>query len=397
MEGTYYMKRILACCLLLALSLGVAVGCTSEQERIEKETAYAITATVDGKTVEFPVGPYLYYLQSTCDYYRAYYVTMQGESADWAAALAKDDGALSKQLVSMAKDNYMLYLFIETTFDKLGLTLTAEEEAEIDRLIQQDFVSVYGNDKVNSIRQQLRLTYEEFRSLVGINVKSDKIIEHYYGENGVQAISAQTRKDFFKDNYARFKYVVFMTVDEDGNSYTDARIKEIEELAKDASEELEGGAVFEDVMKKYSDDYVEITDKMTISEKELYEEQNKLQLEDGFVIDPSGVFDSTLSQLYGASVDPEIVKKVFGLEMGGTASVKTKGAIWIVKRYDHMEKESYYENVADDVFMELYADDLSAKQTSWTQSLNYKYNEAVLAHYTPETLPDVFDFINTTR
>jgi hypothetical protein len=79
------------------------------------------------------------------------------------------------------------------------------------------------------------------------------------------------------------------------------------------------------------------------------------------VINDQGVFSEDLATLYNITVDSDVVDKVFSLKNGEYAAVTIKNSIWIVKRYDHTEKESYFTDVEETVFAALYADDLAAK------------------------------------
>lgn len=389
------MKKIIALILVAVLCAGLFAGCASDNNL----DSYAITAVVDGKEVQYPAGPYRYYLQWSHDYWYAYMTTLYGQSGqtlDWSAmlqqSLSGSGETLSQSIVKEAKELYMLYLYVHETFDELGLTLTEEEKSEVEQLIQKDFVGVYGNDRFNTIRQTLGLTYDEFWDVIATNVKSARLVEYYYGENGTQAISLEEKQDYFKNNYVRFKYVIKMTKDTDGNSYSDTKIAEVQAEIDAAVAELDSGVSFEDVLVKYSEDYKQDMSEMTVSQKEAYELQNKTMLEDGLIINEEGVFSQNLSTYYGISVDQDVVDKVYSLQVGEYATVTIDDSIWIVKRYDHTEKESYYTDVEDLVFSALYADDLQAKHTAWIQSLNYKYNENLLATFTPENLTDLFDF-----
>lgn len=393
------MKKLLALILAVLMTVSLFAGCTGG----EPDTSYAITAKVNGETVTFPVEPYLYYLQWMRDYYYAYMQTVAAQSQkklNWeevlkSTALTAPD-TLSQFLVKTAQDQYMAYLYVEETFKELGLTLSAEDEKAIDQIIQQDWVSLYGHDTFNTIRQNLGMTYDEFRNLMASNIKSEKIVEYYYGEGGVEEIAEEEMLDYYRNNYVRFKYVIFMTKDSDGNKYGSDKIKEIEGKRDAALAELAAGTSFEDVLVKYSEDYTDITDKdLTASEKEALELQNKTMLEEGLIIDDKGVFSETLATYYNITVDEDIVEEVFSMKDGEYQAVTIDDSIWIVKRYSVDEEESYFEGVKEQVFKALYSEDLSAKHTAWRQKLDYTYNQAVLDKYTPETLTDMFDFSGT--
>ncbi len=393
------MKKILCVLLVLVMAATLFAGCSNKPN-----LSYAVTGTVDGEKKEFPVGPYRYYVQWMTDYYYAYlsYIASQSNAkVTWTEMLADKSlsggkQTLSDSIIESAKDQYMTYLYVEVTFDALGLTLDAEDEKEINRIIQQDWVALYGNDGFNTIRQTLGMSYDEFRNLMACNIKSEKILDYYYGEGGPNEITQQEMKDYFENNYVRFKYVVMMTQDTDGNEYNETKLAQIEADKNTVLSELAKGTDISDLIPQYSDDYNEITDDLTPSEEEALELQNKTVLEDGLIVNDQGVFSESLATYYNITVDEDIVDKVFSLKNGEYAAVTIEDSVWIVQRLDHKEKESYFTDVKDSVFKTLYADDLAAKHTDWRSRLNYVYNEDVIDAYRPEYLADLFKFSDTT-
>ncbi len=386
--------------LVLVLTAALFVGCSNTPD-----LSYAVTGTVNGETKEFPVGPYRYYVQWMTDYYYAYlsYIASQSNSkVTWTEMLADKSlsggkQTLSDSIIESAKDQYMTYLYIDVTFDALGLKLDAEAEKEVDRIIQQDWVALYGNDGFNTIRQTLGMSYDEFRNLMACNIKSEKILDYYYGEGGPNEITQQEMKDYFDNNYVRFKYVVMMTQDTDGNEYNETKLAKIEANKNAVLAALEKGTDITDLIPQYSDDYTEITDEMTASEKESLQLQNKTMLEDGLIVNDQGVFSESLATYYNITVDEDIVDKAFSLKNGEYAAVTIDDSVWIIQRLDHKEKESYFTDVKDSVFKTLYADDLAAKHTEWRSRLNYVYNEDVIDAYRPEYLADLFKFSDTSN
>ena len=393
------MKKILSLVLVLVLTCTALFGCSSEPD-----TSYIVSVNVNGETVTYPVEPYRFYLQWVRDYWYSSISAIASNTTgvpSWAELLERTDftapQTLSQAMISSAQDQYMTYLYAEETFKALGLTLDAEDEKAIDELIQKDWVSVYGHDRFNAIRNALGLSYEAFRNLLACNIKSEKIVQYYYGEGGESEITEEAMKGRFENYYVRFKYVIFMTKDSDGNKYGDTKMNEIKAKKDAALAELDAGVSFEDVLVKYSEDYTDITDsKLTASEKASYEAQNKTMLEDGLVTNDSGVFDETLANYYGITVDEDVVDAVFALKEGEVDVVTIDDSIWIVKRYSATEKESYFEDVKEQIFRELYADDLAARHTRWRQSLDYVYNQAALDAYAPKNLADLFDFAGTS-
>jgi len=393
------MKRALALVLALLMACSVLFGCSQEPD-----TSYIISVKKDGETVEYPVEPYRYYLQWLRDFWYANIAAMTSGASNvpsWEELLARTDftapQTLSQSIISTAQDQYMTYLYAEETFKELGLTLTAEDEKAIDELIQKDWVSVYGHDRFNSIRKTLGMTYDEFRNLMACNIKSERIVQHYYGKGGESEITEDAMKQRFENYYVRFKYVIFMTRDSDGNKFGDAKMTEIKAKRDAALAELEAGTSFEDVLVKYSEDYTDITDsKLTSAQKAEYEAQNLKMKEDGLVMNDKGIFDERLANYYNISVDEDVVEAVFAMKEGDVETVTIDDSIWIVKKYSVHEKDEYFEGVREQIFKELYADDLAARHTRWRQSLDYTYTPAALDFYAPKNLADLFDLASVS-
>ncbi len=392
------MKKILSLILVTVLTVALFAGCKSKSD-----LSYAVTGTVNGETKEFSVGAYRYYVQWMTDYYYAYlsYIASQSNTdLSWTqmlqdTSLSGGTQTLSDSIIETAKDQYMTFLFVETTFEELGLTLDAEDQKEIDRIIQQDWVAIYGNDGFNTIRQTLGLDYDEFRNIMACNIKSEKILEYYYGKGGPYEITEDEIKAEFTHNYVRFKYIVMMTKDTDGKDLGKDALAQIEADKNTVLEELGKGTDIKDLIVKYSEDYNEITDEMTVSEKESYELQNQTVLEDGLIVNEEGVFSENLATYYNITVDENVVDKAFSLKNGEFAAVEIDDSVWVIQRFDHNEKEDYFNEVRDAIRKTLYAPDLKSKHTEWRSRLNYVYNEEVIAAYRPENLADLFDFSST--
>ena len=389
------MKKWIALVLVFVFAAGIFAGCGNNTP----DLSYAITATRNGSTERFPVGPYRYYVQWWNDSYYANLTTIAAQmqqNMDWKTMLADTSltapQTLSEYIVSMAKDQYLSWLYIDCMFDELGLEWTEEDRKSIEKIIQDDWIAVYGNDGFNTIRLKLGVTYDEFCSLMAGNRKSGKIVNYYYGENGPYEISDAEKHSYFENNYARFKYIVMMLKDSDGNELGEDAVGTVE---ANRDEILASDLPFEDLIKQYSNDYVSDLDSLTDAQRTAAEKQNQTILEDGLVTNAEGVFDSALATYYNVTLDSKVVNQVFSMQEGEVAAVTIDDSIWVVKKYSVTEKESYYEDAETSVFQALYQDDLRAKYTAWTAGLNYTFNQAVVDAYKPENLEDLFRFAST--
>ena len=167
------MKKVLSLILAAVCAITLLAGCNKGPD-----LSYAATGTLNGEEQKFSAGPYRFYVQWMNDYYYSYFTTMAAQmekKITWTDMLADTSltspKTLSQYIVDNAKEQYMAYLYIDNTFRELGLELTAEDEKQIDSMIQKDFISVYGNDGFNTIRQTLGMSYEEIRNLSANSIK----------------------------------------------------------------------------------------------------------------------------------------------------------------------------------------------------------------------------------
>ncbi|MBP3300917.1 MAG: hypothetical protein J6M34_05375 [Clostridia bacterium] len=409
------MKKILALLLVLVMTAALFAGCSgSEQsdgykltnQEKESEITYILTAKKNGETVEYGKAPYLYYLQWLRDYYYAYITSISSQLGSNAptwdkmleSTLFTAPDTLSQAIVSTAQEQYMTYLFVEEKFNELGLKLSEDEIKTVDALIQSDWIALYGHDGFNTIRQTLGLSYDEFWNIVACNTKTEKLIEYYYGEGGPLEVTKEDKQEYFENYYARFKYVIFATQDSDGNKYGEKKLNEVYAKRDAALAELDNGVPFEEVLAKYSEDYKDLSDeKLTVSQKQAYEAQNKAMVEDGLVISDKGVFSETLATYYNITVEDGVVNKIFAMKDGDVQAITGSNAIWIVKRYDATEKEAYFNDVESLIFKALYAEDFETTIKDWKADLSYQFNLEALDVYAPANLHDLFDLIGTTK
>lgn len=395
------MKKTIALLLAFVLSCTLFSACNQEKPA---DTSYIVTSSADGADAVYPTSLYRFFVQWLTDYYydlASSSATASGGTLNWEPMLAAkfaftQNKTLSDFIVTTAKDQYMTALYTNATFRDLGLSLTDEEWKSVDKQIQDDWVSVYGNDGFLAICRKLGMTYDEFRDQMASSIKQQKIVDYYYGAGGESEVTEAEKRDYFENNYVRFKYVVLLLQDSDGNELGTEELAEVTETRDLVLSKLDQGASFEDMVREYSYDHVEITDKMTDSEKLAAQRQNETIVEDGLVTDADGIFDQALALYYNMTLDEAVIEKVFSLKEGEYAAVQTEDAIWIVKKYSNTEKESYFENASAAVYQALYADDLSAKHTAWRSRMNFIYNEDAVAEFLPEKLEKLFDFTTSS-
>ena len=272
----------------------------------------------------------------------------------------------------------------------MGLSLTEQQQADIEKQYAEEWVETYGESGMKKILKTLGLKQEEFLNLLSVEYKSDAILEYYYGENGVTPITEQDKKDYYNENYYRFKYILFTTVDENDKALPADEIANKRNLAETICNDAKNGASFEDLVAKHSEDYVKITDDMSAEDKASAEESNEDSVTVGLICDNDGIFNQTLYTYYDICVNQSIIKQLDSMSIGDVSVVEIDNSIWVVKKYDVNEDASYFEDRKDSIYQKMYGDDFNNKYTLWLAELDYTFNKEVIEELDPKNFTDLF-------
>ena len=144
------MKRIktISLFVVMAMMLALLSACSN----------VSYIATID--TEKMPVGPYAFYAYYTRDNYQSnlsyYGVT------DFAAALTEQADSTGTKLYSYimqeTKASYIQHIITERKFEEYGLSLTEDQQAELDESFQTSWIDSNGIEKYTQICKTLDLT-----------------------------------------------------------------------------------------------------------------------------------------------------------------------------------------------------------------------------------------------
>lgn len=378
------MKNKVISILLLAVLLltGLSLSGCGDQKAIDSENVVSDAANL---------GYYSFYVHWQRDYYKQ---LLKNYGYDINTKLDQpysNNKTVRETIVDTAKTQFLSFLVITEKFDELNLTLPAETTEKIAKQYDEEWISVYGENGMETILETLGLTKDQFIKLLSVQAKSDMILQYYYGENGQTPITEQDKKDYFNENYQRFKYVLLTTADDNNKPLPAAELQAKRDLSKQLLQQLQDGSLtMEDAIPQYSETYTKITDKMTAEEKTSAENSNKQAVNEGLITDKKGVFNQTLYTMYAVSLDASIITKLSAIKEGEVALVELDNAIWIIEKYDLNEDKSYYENRKESIFQALYGVDFNAKYTRWIADLDYKFNSEALVDLDPGTFADLF-------
>ncbi len=382
------MKKALSILILCAIILSMICGCA--------DTSYIMTNNGD----KYAAGPFAFYAQYLHDYYDqmlTYYY--QQNLTDILNKEVDENGTkLYENINKEIKQQYIRYIVLDKKFAELGLSMTEEETKEINDAFEY-YKSNYKTLDFTAIRQKLGLSEDEFKNLlVGINYKEQKLMNYYFGAGGENEISDTEMRKYFTENYRRFKYLVFYKTNSDGTTLgTEDLLKKYEKV-KEAKALLDEGQSFERLIPIYSEDYYKRENYPDATDEtwENYEAQNTENTENGLITNKNGIFDETVYNYYGYSLDTKVADAVFTLEIGEYTLIELDKEYWIIKRYDASESNDYFKSKETTIYNTLASPQFETLCTTWDLAfagadLEYcKFNETVVNMYDVRGLETVF-------
>lgn len=348
--------------------------------------------TAGGKKIDTgKAGYYSFYIHWQRDYYKELLKQSGYDINNSMDNLYTDSLTVHDVIIQSAKEQYLSFVIVTQQFEELGLELTEKETKNIEDRYQEDWVGAYGEKGMKAILKELGLNKKEFLNLLSVQVKSDRIIEHYYGKGGPEEITVQERKEYFNENYLRFKYILIATVDDNEKALPEDEIKNRRNTANSLLAQIQNNtATIEDLIPQYSEDYTKITDKMTAEEKATAESSNKKAVEQGIITNLEGVFNQTLHTVYDISVNEKIIKQLQTMNVGDSAVVEIDNSIWVIQKADLNQDPAYFESRSESIYQEMYGPSFSAKYTRWIADLDFKFDDSALADLDPRYFSDLF-------
>lgn len=193
-------------------------------------------------------GIYIYNLLSA--YYEAQNNMTENDTDVFAITI--EDKNASDWMIAKAKENTKLYLAVEEKFDEYGLSLTDDEVTAAENTIDSMW-EYYG-----SVYEGYGISQSSFLKCYENSLKSNKLFEYIYGENGEREVPEDDIKTYLKENYALINYISMNLVDGEGNLLKSAGKAERMEMAKDYVERAKNGEDFDSLNFEYLAYYDEL-------------------------------------------------------------------------------------------------------------------------------------------
>ena len=285
---------------------------------------------------------------------------------------------LGDYIKDLTRQSYLLIYCIDHEFDRLSLNLTIPQLIDVAYKLKQN----YPDDVMQHYCSSLNISEKVFRGIyASCYYKQNIIFDYYWGPAGLNRLNIEDVKSEYANNYTGIQYVVKYIVGYNGQPLSADEQSKLQSLLQDCFQQIESGTlVIQDAIKEYSDDY---TSESLINQYESdYQDQiralNDLLLK-GCIIDRNGYFDSSASSF----LPPEVVSKVFDMNIGEKAYLETDIGYWIIQKTDISDR--FYEK-AYTVLSKLENSKTSLMCDDWVKQLEVSINHNLIEQYSPERL-----------
>ncbi len=341
------MKKIgKALALLLAAVMCFTLGgCVTKESWAVKIGDHSISG-----------GMYVYQLQQQMSSYLSQNSLTESEET-WEAEYS-DELNVGEYIQTSTVQTLVSSVTWRAQFDRLGLSFTEEEKATIEDNIDQMIESSGGEAAVRKTLKEYGMDYDEFMEMVYYDTqKVLKVVNYYFGKDGLEPVSEEAVMAYFADNYARCKHVLVSTADANGSTMTGqdmadakARAQTVYEKAKNADE-----AAFDKLIEEYNDD-------------------------EGVAAYPDGYVFTT-----GEMVD-EFEKASFDMEVGETRLIQSDYGFHIIRKLTLDDENVFTEEIRQKMLMSLKAKEIGELFAQWQEEMPCKVNTGVLKKYTCKSI-----------
>lgn len=341
------MKRFVKTVSLLAaavLCLSLS-GCVTKKSYCVKSGDHSISA-----------GMYAYQLAQQKSSYLSQNSLTEGDET-WDEEY-DDTLTIGEYIQSATVNSLVSSLVWRLQFDRLGLSFTEEEQKNIEENIAEMEEGSGGKEMVKQTLDEYGISYDEFIESVYYDTqKILKVVDYYFGENGVEPVPESEILEYFTDNYTRCKHILISTQDANGNTLTDNDMKEAKSKAQSVYEKAKNAdeAAFDQLIEEYNED-------------------------EGVASYPDGYVFTT-----GEMVDA-FEKAAFDMEVGETRLIQSEYGFHIIRKLTLEDESVFTEEIRKNMLMSLKNGEISEMFTQWQEEFSIKINRGVLTKYTCKTV-----------
>ncbi|MBE6545811.1 MAG: hypothetical protein E7668_00020 [Ruminococcaceae bacterium] len=385
-----YLKRSMAFLLALLMSVFCFVGCSSMGKTMMKL-----------EDAKLSVNMFQLFLSRTKGTLASSYSYGSKALKDsfWDTVMSTDGATYNRYYTDLVLNNAKTYLEALYVFDQKGLELPdsyiEEIDTKLEQLIEQDANG--SKAELNELLAEFGANYKILREAYILEAKFRYLADHMYGADG-SLIAENLIEDYYQSTYARFKQVFLYTydfvyeTDEYGEDiyYTDGgriaydttankRTDNDGKVVHDANGDViyitrnekgetriaydtkngtrkhknaeDGSALVSDLTGERLQEVIDqanlINEKVKEGDFAAFEELvAQYSLDEGMKKYPNGYYLTAQTE-YDS---PEVVEKLFELEVGQSATVKSDYGIHIIMRYE-LEEEGYTLSENEDFFI----------------------------------------------
>lgn len=245
------MKKFLTLLLAAALVLGCFCGCGTSYK---DDTVMVVSGT------EISYDEFCYWLGYSASYLQYIYSSYTGSSTvDWDEASLFDESMTNYQwCFENAKETVIRSCIVETQFNANELSLSDEDEAELESALETAAKNWCGEDgSQDDLREYLagvNINYDYYKKNLEMNLKSNTLFGALYGENG-EKLGEDALIKYADDNgYVNANHILIMTVDENTNeALSDSEIEKRTQQAKDIAAELQAITDTDELMARFTE------------------------------------------------------------------------------------------------------------------------------------------------
>lgn len=238
------MKKIIALSLALVMLLCCLAGCGSKYKEDTVMTVNGVEISWDEYT--FWIGYAAMYLN--------YQYSMYGMPVDWTSPMGDEGGTNAQWCVDYAKETVVQKAIIESKCEELGVTLSEEDEEEIQKSIDEYKVQCCGEDATDE-QFEAYLKTNQYSSISVLEssqkatVLTNKLFTELYGENGEKADEGELLASASDEGYTKANHILFLFKDESGEARSESALAEGKAQLEGFMEEL---YAIEDTDERYA-------------------------------------------------------------------------------------------------------------------------------------------------
>lgn len=266
----------------------------------------------------------------------------------------------TKWIQAKANELAKEYLAVETQFAERGLTLSEEDQTNIDYQVEM-YWSAFG---MGTIYEEEGCGKTSFTNILTNSYKRSLLFEAIYGEGGEKEVPESELKAAFEKDYAKGIAITLSALDEEGNKLTDDALQSVRDDAQKLADRINAGEDFETVKAEY------------LADPEAEEDSSEEST------DTSVVFlraDAT-TQPYTGILEGEI---------GKASVVEDDQNIYVVQPLDVLSGDSFT-NYRSTILQNLKGEEFNEMVTEWANALSIEENSAAVSKHNPKHLKNLY-------